>query len=101
MCIRDRYEIEQMDYIFVQTCQTKQAIRRKYGVDVADGGEAQPEIRGEGAAPQEELVTQNIAYFRNEAGGIGLFSWVEDKVLDDYEDYQALHLKVCAVCGAP
>ena len=31
------YEIEQMDYIFVQTCQTKQAIRRKYGVDVADG----------------------------------------------------------------
>ena len=95
------YEIEQMDYIFVQTCQTKQAIRRKYGVDVADGGEAQPEIRGEGAAPQEELVTQNIAYFRNEAGGIGLFSWVEDKVLADYDDYQALHLKVCAVCGAP
>ena len=95
------YEIEQMDYIFVQTCRTKQAIRRKYGVDVADGGEAQPEIRGEGAAPQEELVTQNIAYFRNEAGGIGLFSWVEDKVLADYDDYQALHLKVCAVCGAP
>lgn len=95
------YEIEQMDYIFVQACQTKQAIRRKYGVDVAAEGEAQPEIRGEGAAPQEELVTQNIAYFRNKAGGIGLFSWVEDKVLADYEDYQALHLKVCAVCGAP
>lgn len=95
------YEIEQMDYIFVQTCQTKQAILRKYGVDVASQSEAEPGIRGEGAEPQEELVTQNIAYFRNKDGGIGLFSWVEDKVLADYDDYQALHLKVCAQCGAP
>mgnify|MGYP000119774869 CR=1 FL=1 len=38
------YEIEQMDYIFVQACQTKQAIRRKYGVDVAAEGEAQPDL---------------------------------------------------------
>ena len=94
------YEIEQMDYIFVQVTQTKQAIKRKYGVDVAQDGEEAPEVRGESAVPWDELVTQNIAYYRNKDGGIGRFSWVEDTVLEDMEDYQALHVKVCAVCGA-
>ena len=95
------YEIEQMDYIFVQVTQTKQAIKRKYGVDVSQEGEEAPEIRGEGADTWDELVTQNIAYFRNKDGGIGRFSWVEDTVLEDMEDYQALHIKVCAECGRP
>jgi len=94
------YEIEQMDYIFVQVTQTKQAVKRKYGVDVAQDGEEAPEVRGEDAVPWDELVTQNIAYYRNKDGGIGRFSWVEDTVLEDMEDYQALHVKVCAVCGA-
>ena len=94
------YEIEQMDYIFVQVTQTKQAVKRKYGVDVAQDGEEAPKVRGEDAVPWDELVTQNIAYYRNKDGGIGRFSWVEDTVLEDMEDYQALHVKVCAVCGA-
>ena len=94
------YEIEQMDYIFVQVTQTKQAVKRKYGVDVAQDGEEATEVRGEDAVPWDELVTQNIAYYRNKDGGIGRFSWVEDTVLEDMEDYQALHVKVCAVCGA-
>ena len=89
-----RNEFEDVSY-------THLAIKRKYGVDVSQEGEEAPEIRGEGADTWDELVTQNIAYFRNKDGGIGRFSWVEDTVLEDMEDYQALHIKVCAECGRP
>ena len=37
----------------------------------------------------DECVTQIVAYYRNEDGGIGRFSWAEDTVLEDLEDYQA------------
>ena len=93
--------IEDMDYIILKIPQTKEYIKRKYGVDVSDETEEEPEIKGgddEGEA--EDMVTQYVAYYRNERGGIGLFSWVRDQVLEDLEDYQARRLKRCKKCGA-
>ncbi len=46
-----------------------------------------------------DLVTQYIVYYRNDQGGIGLFSYVNDKVLEDLSDYQARRLKRCTGCG--
>ncbi len=46
------------------------------------------------------MVTQYVAYYRNENGGIGLYSWVNDIELEDLEDYQARRLKRCTQCGA-
>lgn len=93
--------IEDMDYIILKMPQTKEYIRRRYGVDVDDESEAEPDVKsfdnGDTAA---DLVTQYIAYYRNDNGGIGLFSWVNDTILEDLEDYQARRLKRCAQCGA-
>lgn len=92
--------IEDMDFIFVDIPQTKAYIRRRYGVDVADEGEELPEARGVDAeATAEDMVTQHIAYWRNDAGGIGLYSWVGDTQLEDLEDYQARRLPRCKACG--
>ena len=92
--------IEDMDFIFVDIPQTKAYIRRRYGVDVADEGEEIPEARGVDAeATAEDMVTQHIAYWRNDAGGIGLYSWVGDTQLEDLEDYQARRLPRCKACG--
>lgn len=93
-------EIEKMDYLFVQLAQTKQAVFKRYGVDVSACGEQTPDLRGEGETPREELVTQNIAFYRNRRGGVGMFSWVEDVTLADLEDYQARRTAVCPDCGA-
>ncbi len=90
--------IEDMDYIILKVPQTKQYIRRRYGADVADEGESEPELSG-AASPAAELVTQYIAYYRNDAGGIGRYSWVGDTELEDMEDYQARRLRRCAECG--
>ena len=40
-----------------------------------------------------------MAYYRNDKGGIGLYSWVNDIQLEDLDDYQARRLKRCKNCG--
>lgn len=94
--------IEDMDYIIVKIAQTKAYIQRKYGVDVQDESESEPSVKSldEVSAPSEDLVTQYIAYYRNENGGIGRYSWVGDIELEHLDDYQARRLRRCAKCGA-
>ena len=92
--------VEDMDYVILKMPQTKAYIKRRYGVDVSDEGEEDPEIKGDDGSPSDDLVTQYMAYYRNKNGGIGLFSWVADSVLIDLEDYQARRLKKCVTCGA-
>ena len=96
-CVTD---IEKMDYIFLIFSQTKDYIKKRYGVDVSDAHEERPEIRNnEDTAYNQHIVSQIIAYYRNEKGGIGLFSWVDDWILQDLEDYQARKLERCKKCG--
>lgn len=93
--------IEDMDYIILKIPQTKEYIRRKYDVDVTDEKEQEPDIKGIGTdAGADDLVTQYVAYYRNDKGGIGLYSWVNDTELEALEDYQARRLRRCVVCGA-
>lgn len=95
------YELGEMDYVFVLVSKSKRELARRYGVDVGSLGEEEPGVRGTGAAPSDEMVTQNIAYYRNRRGGIGLFSWAENVTLEDDPDCQARSEEVCAECGAP
>ena len=93
--------VEDMDYIILKLPQTKEAILRRYQVDVFAEAEEEPEIKGSGGVlPAEGMVTQYMAYYRNEKGGVGLFSWVNDTVVADYEDYQSRRLRHCSQCGA-
>ena len=93
-------EIEEMDYIFVQTAQTKKYVKDKYGVDVEDASEEYKEIRGaEGnSSLDSDIVTVNTAYYKKD-GKIGRFVWVDDYTLEDLEDYQARITRKCKECG--
>lgn len=92
--------VEDMDYIILKLPQTKGFIRRRYGEDVSGEGEREPEVKGSGGQDAaEDMVTQYTAYYRNDKGGIGLYSWVNDVQLEDLEDYQARRLRRCAKCG--
>lgn len=93
-------EIEKMEYIFLIFTQTKAFIKRKYGVDVQDAGEGEPGIRGaDDTAFNSDVVSQIVAYYKNDKGGIGMFSWVDDYILVDMEDYQERKLERCRKCG--
>lgn len=93
-------EISKMDYIFLIFTQTKEFIREKYGVDVKDAAEDRPEIRNsDDTAYNDDVVSQIVAYYKNKKGGIGMFSWVQDYILVDLEDYQQRKLERCKKCG--
>lgn len=95
-------EIEKMDYIFLIFSQTKEFIKKKYGVNVKDAVEERPEIRNaEDTTYNDDVVSQIVAYYKNDKGGIGMFSWVENYILVDMEDYQERRLERCKKCGEP
>ncbi len=92
--------LEDMDEFILKLPQTKEFIRRHYGLELGDESESEPQLRGLGDEGESEcLVTQYVAYYRNEQGGIGRFSWVNDTVLEDSEDYQQRRSLCCADCG--
>lgn len=92
--------IEDMDYIILKMPQTKEYIKRRYGVDVKTETEQEPDVKSEANQnPADGMVTQYIAYYRNSKGGIGLYSWVCDTELEDIDDYQARRVKRCKQCG--
>ena len=92
-------EVEQMDYIFTRTSQTKDYVKRRFGKDVSSEDETDRDIREN--VVSEDIVTVVTAYYKNTKGGIGLYRWCGDVVLEDMEDYQARRIEVCEKCGKP
>ncbi|WP_312281830.1 hypothetical protein [Oscillibacter sp.] len=95
------YSVEDMEWYFIDAEKTKGYVKRRYGVDLAEEAEENPELRnvgGDGAA--EGLVTIHMANYRNEHGGIGRFVWAGDTPLEHLKDCQARRLKICKKCGA-
>lgn len=94
--------IEDMAYIAMEVPRTKEEIKRRYGVDLEDEGESAAEVKSsDGIETDDELVTQVIVYYRNEAGGIGRYSYVNETELEDIEDYGARQRRRCVKCGQP
>lgn len=91
--------IQDMDWVIVKLPTTKDAILRRYGVDVYREGEEEPELRGERAEPEEHAITQYMGFARNAQGGIDRYCWVNDVELEDLVNYQARRQPVCAACG--
>lgn len=96
------YQVADMDYIFLKEAQTKRQIKQRYGVDVSQENETDPDARalGAGSNNTDELVTMVTAYYRNREGGVGRIRWVNDTLLEDLEDYQARRVRKCRACGA-
>lgn len=96
------YDMRDMDYFFLRLPQPKKYLERRYGVKLETDTEESPEVRSsESVAQVSGVVTQNIAYYRNKEGGVGMYSWVGDQELCDYDDFLARRLERCKKCGEP
>ena len=94
--------VEDMDAIAIKLPQTRSYIRRAYGKRLDETeAETDPEARAldYDASPADDLVTQIVVYYRNDSGGVGKISWVNDTVLEDVDDFEARRVKTCKVCG--
>ena len=89
-------EIDNMDYFFIRKLQTVDYIKRRFGKEV-DGGTGESDLSDRNLEDLAELIT---VYYRNEEGGIGLFRWVGNEVVEDLDDYEARYVKKCKKCGA-
>ena len=89
------YKIEDMDYLFLNFEQSKRYVEDVYGVNVDSEGD-QPK---EGEQPFDHMVTHIFCYYKNNQGGIGLFSWVGNTKVQDYKDYFSRKHDVCTKCG--
>lgn len=89
--------LDDSDYIIIRTPMTKENVRQRYGKSVADEGEEDTGLRDGQTA--DDLVTVNQGYYKNDQGGIGRYTWVNDVELEDLEDCQARVLRKCAKCG--
>lgn len=90
-------------WIVCQYAVTKDYVKARYGKDVEKEGEESPEINYASSNAQSandtDNVTLNLAFYRNEEGFVGLFGWVNDTVVAQYDDYLARRSKVCEKCG--
>ncbi|MBQ8830847.1 MAG: hypothetical protein IJ017_04565 [Oscillospiraceae bacterium] len=93
--------VEEMDFIALEIPKTKEDIKRKYGVDVSDLSEEEPDVKSTDDEAPTDMVTQVVVYFRNEDGGIGRYSYVGDTELENIKHWNARQRRRCAKCGAP
>lgn len=95
-------DINDMDYLFVQDVMTKKAVKRFYGVDVseAENDDVEIETNNDDVPNNEDLVTVNTVYYRNEDDTIGKYVWCDYFELQNFKDYQARQREACAECGS-
>lgn len=94
--------IADMEHIAIEVPKTKEEIKRRYGVDVSDEGEDEPDIKSsDNDDAPTDMVTQTIIFYKNSEGGIGRYSYVGDNVLEDFENWNARQRRRCSKCGAP
>ena len=86
-----------MDYIFIRLLQSKLEIYNQYGIDVFN----EDNTTANDPTHNDELVTHNYVYYKNNKGEISLFSWVNNTVIQDIDNYFARKQWVCKKCGKP
>ena len=96
-------DIQKMEYIYILSAQTKESVRRRFGVDVESLAESDPNVRQSADERRQDsaidgMVTVIDCYYRGDKG-IGRISWSEDTLLRDEPDYQARKLEKCSKCG--
>lgn len=101
------YEIEDMDYVFVTHRETKKFLNKKYGVDLSPADTDnevfytlnQYQYQYDEGLVSDEVITQVYAYYKNDEGRLGVFSWAANEVLIDEDDYNARSEYICKSCG--
>lgn len=88
------YDIDDMEYCFIEFETTKEDIVRKYGVspEVADETESDENA-------DDKTATLYVCYYKDADDKVCQFVWSGDTQLLDIEDYYARKRKVCKTCG--
>lgn len=101
------YDIEKMDYFFLEFPTTKKAILAEYGVDVEAESESEPGLNVLDDATvntgksddSDEMVTKVMMFYKDKDGDVGLYVFVNNVELLDAPKYYLPKVAVCKECG--
>jgi hypothetical protein len=114
------YNLQKMDRFWLMSSETKEYVKKRYGVDVSDQTEEYPEINSlnadgksegmsaqlnsktatsEGSGSPTDKVTVITKWYRDSEGNIGKYTWCGEKELEDLPNFYARRLKRCQTCG--
>ena len=88
------FEVQDMEYCFVEFDTTKEDIIRRYGVSPAVAEETENEDEAD-----DKTATLYVCYYRDDEGRICQYVWSGDTELLDMEDFFSRKRKVCKRCG--
>lgn len=101
------YDLQKMDYFFIELPATKKSILDKYGVDVDDEAESEPglnvldddTVNTGKAGATDELVTEVMMFYRDDEGDVGLYVFVNNTELLDADKFYLPKVMECQECG--
>lgn len=88
------FNIQDMEYCFVEFDTTKEEIMRKYGVPYTVAEDAANE-----EGDDEDTATLYVCFYKGESDKICEYVWSGDTELLDIDDFYARKRKVCTKCG--
>ena len=88
------YDINDMEYCFIEFETTKEDIVRRYGVSAEIAEETESEENAD-----DKTATLFVCYYKNDEDKICQFVWSGDTVLRDIEDYYSRKKYICKNCG--
>lgn len=100
-----QYRLQEMEYFYLVTSAPAGYVKRRYGVDVENEGEEFPQYHEIDGISDNNNDTDNVTIItrwgKNEDNIISKFVWVNDVVLEYYEDYYARYVTRCGYCYTP
>lgn len=100
------YDINKMDYFFIELPSTKKSVKDKYGIDVDDESESEPELNvldddtvntGRSTAT-DEMVTEVMMFYRDSDGDVCLYVFVNNTELLDAKKFYLPKVMECQEC---
>lgn len=91
------YEIQAMEYIFMQYDTTIDDVVRRYGISYEDMIEG--DLVDNAEADDEEVVTVTLCFYRNDSDAVCKYAWTGEVELCDEDDYYRRKVWVCKCCG--
>ena len=88
------YDINDMEYCFIEFETTKEDIVRKYGVSLKVAEETESEDNAD-----DKTATLYVCYYKNSNDKVCQYIWSGDTELSDIDDYYARKRYVCKKCG--
>lgn len=97
------YDIEKMDYFFIEFPTTKKSIMAEYGVDVDAESEAEPNLNvlnddtvNTGKSDDnDEMVTKVMMFYKDKDGDVGLYVFVNNVELLDAPKFYLPKVAIC------